>query len=41
MLIETKSKIEILYFPDIVKEKHQRGEIISVGPLRLSTTYLN
>jgi len=41
MLIETKSKIKILYFPDIAKEKPQQGGIISVGPIVLSTTYLN
>jgi co-chaperonin GroES (HSP10) len=36
------SKIEILYFPDIAKEKSQHGEIISVGPLSSSQRlYLN
>ncbi len=39
--IKTKSKIEILYIADTAKEKPQQGEIIAIGPLLLSTAYVN
>jgi co-chaperonin GroES (HSP10) len=39
--IKTKSKIKILYSADTAKEKPQQGKIIAVGPLLLSTAYVN
>jgi len=39
--LHIKSKIEILYFPDIARQKPQKGKIISLGSLLPSTTYLN
>jgi co-chaperonin GroES (HSP10) len=39
--IEPKSEIKILYSTNTAREKPQRGEIIALGPLLLSTTYVN
>jgi hypothetical protein len=39
--IKPKSEIKILYSTDTARKKPQRGEIISLGPLLLSTTYVN
>jgi hypothetical protein len=39
--IKPKSEIKILYSTDTAREKPQRGEIISLGPLLLSTTHVN
>ena len=39
--IKSKSEIKILYSTDTPREMPQRGEIICLGPLLLSTTYVN
>ncbi len=39
--IKMNPKIEILCLPDTAEEKPQQGEIISLGPLLLSTAHVN
>jgi hypothetical protein len=39
--IKSRSEIKFLYSTDTAGEKPQRGKIISLGPLLLSTTYMN
>ena len=39
--IKSKSEIKILYSTDAVRENPQRGKMISLGPLLLSTAYVN
>jgi hypothetical protein len=39
--IKSQSEIKILYSTNTAREKPQRGKIISLAPVLLSTTYVN
>jgi len=39
--IKSQSEIKVLYSTDTARENPQQGKIIALGPLLLSTTYVN